>query len=143
MANDSQIYAALEARYHLLQKRLDALVKQRAALDDEEREIKAQQAVISDIMRTARSTSGTATSPALIQEPASPGVDQFDSIIKLLRANKEGLASLQVTDFLEPRIRSKAKNRRAVLSSALSTLRKQGDIELVGGLYRIAPKSSR
>jgi len=64
---DDEIYASLEARYRVLMERLEVLVQRRAALDAEERTIRAQQALIKEIMREAESsvtaTEGVTASP--------------------------------------------------------------------------------
>jgi len=83
-------------------------------------------------------TSGDGTPiPADIEQPLPGAVNQFEWILNLLRANSHGLTSKQITTYLAPRIQSRARNRRKVLSSALSALRKEGRVVLGHGLYRL------
>jgi hypothetical protein len=136
MISEREVYATLDARSESLRRRRESL---RLELRDTE----AKLTEINDLRRDLGAPRSALPRPAPIQLPVRPGVNQFDWIIQLLKANLEGLSSLQILDYLEPKIRSGAKNRRKVLSSALSVMKNEGDIELVGGLYRISEKCSR
>jgi hypothetical protein len=82
--------------------------------------------------------------PVQVQPPAIAGpVSHYEWIIALLRANPEGLTSKQILDYLERKVVSDAKSVRRVLSSAITSLRKQGSIELVGLLYSLPADSGR
>ncbi len=140
---EPDMYATLEANAERLRKQRDLLRRQRRSIHDDLRGVDAQLAIVEDLKRQARPTAVATLGPAPIRTPAAPGLNQFDWIIKLLRANPKGLTSRQIVDYLESQVQSKAKNPRGVLSSALSTLRKDGDIELVAGLYRISDKCTR
>ena len=119
------------------------LRRQRRSIRDDLRGVDAQLSIVEDLKRQARTAADATPGPAPIQPPTTTGLNQFDWIIKLLRANPKGLTSRQIVDYLKSQVQSKAKNPRGVLSPALSSLRKDGDIELVAGLYRVSDKCAR
>jgi hypothetical protein len=136
MLSQREMYATLDAR-------AESLLRRRESLRLELRDTEVKLAVINDLRRDLGSPTVTIPRPAEVQPPVTPGVTQFDWIIQLLKANPEGLTSRQIFEYLEPKIRSEAKSRRKVLSSALSVLKDDEDIELVGDLYRVSEKCAR
>jgi len=133
MLSEREMYAKFDARAESLRRR-------RESLRHELRDTEAKLALIDDLWRDFGAPTVAMPRSAQIQPPVKPGVSQSDWIIQLLKANPEGLASPQIMDYLQPKIRSEAKNRRKVLSSALSALKKDAVVELRGELYCISEK---
>jgi len=60
--------------------------------------------------------------PTQILAPLPGSATQFDWVLNLLRANREGLSVKQIIDYLEPIVPSNAKSPRKSLSSAIGYL---------------------